>query len=220
MNKGAPPDSLCLVRKVRFFPAPPEILKRRSITPVSGALAVVALDPWSSGGALAKCRRGRLRWAWPAARGCRRWCAGQVPTQQGAVGMASSARRPLAAGWPGPGAAGGGGPGPRVAATTGPLAGCPCCRLRWTWSAARCGRSRCAGLAPVLLGAVIEIYSLRRWPVRLPACSKRDDLTARAYRAAEDRKKGRRADATTTKLLQHVGKAQCLCGSPACRVRR
>lgn len=89
MNKGVPADSLRLVRKVRFFPAPPEILKGPSVTLASGALLVVALDLRSRSGA------GRR--------------AGQALALQVVVDVVSDSRRPPAASWPGARAAGGGG---------------------------------------------------------------------------------------------------------------
>lgn len=102
MDKGAPADSLRVVRKVRFFPAPPEILKRPPITPVSGALAVVTLAPRSRLGA------GRR--------------AGQVLSLQVVVDVASNSRRPpTAVRWPGGSAAGRGDRGLQLAAVTGAL---------------------------------------------------------------------------------------------------
>ncbi|CUI71887.1 Uncharacterised protein [Achromobacter xylosoxidans] len=219
MNKGAPPDSICPVRKVRFFPAPPEILKRPSATPVSGALAVVAQDPRSrsgagrragqvlalqvvvgvvssarrppavrrpgagaaggggrgqqraaAGGALARCRRCRSWWTWPAARCGRRRRAGQELALQVVVDVASSLKRPAAAHWPGAGAAGRGGLGQQLAAGGGgALVRCWRCSWWWTWSAACSGRWRCAGQVLALQVVVGVVSSARRPPaVRRP----------------------------------------------------
>ena len=149
MNKGAPPDSICLVRKVRFFPAPPEILKRRSVTPVSGALVLVAQIPRSRSGA------GRR--------------TGQVLALQVVVGVVSSARRPPAVRRPGPGAAGGGGRGQQRAAAGGALATSWRCRSWWTWPAACSGRWRHAG-QELALQVVVDVASSSRRPpaVRRP----------------------------------------------------
>ncbi|MCH1992133.1 hypothetical protein L7Q78_05080 [Achromobacter xylosoxidans] len=87
-------------------------------------------------GALARCWRCRWWWEWSAARGGRRRCAGQVPVLQVVADVASSAR-PLAARWPGAGAAGRGGRGQQLdAAAGGALARSWRCRSWWTWPAA------------------------------------------------------------------------------------
>ena len=196
MNKGAPPDSICLVRKVRFFPAPPEILKRRSVTPVSGALVLVAQIPRSrsgagrrtgqvlalqvvvggsaaaaAGGASARSRCCRWWRTWPAARAPRR--AGQVPVLQVVVDVASSSMRPPAVRRPGGGAAGDGGRGQQLDAPGGgALARCQRCRSRWTWPAARGGRWRRAGQVLALQVMVDVASSSRRPPaVRWPGAS-------------------------------------------------
>ena len=149
MNHGFPGNSPCSVRKVRFFPAPPEILKRPSVTPASGALVVAALDPRSrsgrrparwpgagaadigergqqlaagAGGGLARCWRCRWRRTRPAVRGRRRRRVGRVLALQVAADAASSSWPAPAAGWPGGGAAGGGGRGQQRAAAGGAFA--------------------------------------------------------------------------------------------------
>lgn len=176
MNKGAPADSPRLVREVRFFPAPPEILKDRLLR--VGFWCARRHRSGSSIALRSRPARCRWRWTWPAARGGRQRRAGQALALQVVVDVAGCSRRPPAARWPGAGAAGGSGRGQQVAAAAGGALA-RCSRCRWWW----------AGLAPVRQGAVIEVCGSRRWPARLPACSKRGDVTARACRAAVDRKK-------------------------------
>lgn len=55
--------------------------------------------------------------------------------------------------------------------------------------AGRGGRLQCAGPVLALQVALDVASSSRRWPACLPACSKRNDVTAREYRVSEDRKK-------------------------------
>ena len=190
MNKGSPANSLCAVRKVRFFPAPPEILGMPSLRAGfwcarrrrSGSSIALRCRPtrWPSACAAGGCGRGqqlaaaaggasawcwRCRWwrTWPAARGGRRRCAGLVLALQVAVDVASSSRRPPAARWSGAGAAGGGGCGQQLAAAAGGvLVRCWRCRWWWTWPAARGGRRRCAGLVLALQVAVDVVSNTRR----------------------------------------------------------
>ena len=151
MNHGFPGNSPCSVRKVRFFPAPPEILKSPSVTRASGAFVVVALDPRSRSGA------GRR--------------AGQVLALQLMLDVASSSRWRPAARWPVSGAAGGGGRGHQLAAAAG---GALARRRRCRWwldvvsssprrpVACSPGAAGCCILVPVIAGADMMLHAIER----------------------------------------------------------